>query len=271
MAFNTSGALTSITDRNNNVTKFNYSGGQVNQIQSGADDWVQVTHNDDGTVATVTDWGGPGTVSSGTTPDGVRYSYDSSGRLTQIRQVPSHSVTPNPPSTVEASFTWTSGGDLASITDGDGNVTSFTYDSSHRVTKVSQGKGSDLADTRFQYFASWTDVADPNSDQSVQPSAAAHTIYDVNTSTKLVSKATDPLGHTQSATYTPFNDVASATNGVGGTSTNSYSSGVNGGHSVTQSTNPDRRHGQGLVRVREQCVQRDKLHRPARQRVSDDV
>ncbi|RNI25420.1 RHS repeat protein [Flexivirga caeni] len=238
--FTTGGRLDTITDRNGNVTTFTYTSGEVSSIQSAANFYVQVSHYDDGRIAGITDWDGPDSKQSGGVPPGVEYLYDGSGRLASIRQVPAH-FAPSPviPSTLEASFAWTSGGDLASITDGDGDTTAFTYDSSHRVTSVSQGVGSDQAVTRFGYVSSTeTDVAGPDTNQLSAVGSVPHTTYALNPTTELVSKATDPLGHSQSATYTPFNDVASATNGVGGTMTNSYSSGVNSGHSVTQSTSP---------------------------------
>lgn len=130
-----------------------------------------------------------------------------------------------------ATFTWSSGNDLASITDAIGNVTSFVFDASHRVTQVSQGKGSDVAVTRFAYLSSgssqWTDVADANSDQSVPAPQALHTIYDIDPSTRLVLDTKDPYGNKQSRTYTPYNDVQTSTTAAGGTTTNSWAS--NGG------------------------------------------
>lgn len=239
MHFTTGGRLDKITDRNGNDTTFTYTDGEVSSIKTGADSYVQIAHSD-GKIWSITPWGGPGSVHDGDVPASVHYDYDDAGRLLAIRQVPGYHAPSFPPAGItEASFTYSSAGDLASITDGDGLVTSFVYDSSHRITSVSQGKGTDQAVTRFSYVSTThTDVADPNTNQSQAVADVPHTAYTISPDSKLVSKAIDPLGHAQSATYTSFNDVASATNGVGGQTTNDYSTGVNGGHSVTQSTSP---------------------------------
>ncbi|MGN6413432.1 hypothetical protein [Flexivirga sp.] len=238
MHFTASGHLDKITDRNGNDTTITYTSGNVSSIKTGAGFEVDVTHDDKGFISSITDHIGPRHTGIGV-PARVDYSYDDSGRLIAIKQSAQGFVGHWPFPTTEASFTYSSAGDLASITDGDGLTTEFVYDSSHRVTSVSQGKGSDQTVTRFSYVsATHTDVADPNTNQSQAVADVPHTAYTVDAETKLVSKAVDPLGHEQSATYTSFNDVASATNGVGGKTTNDYSSGVNGGHSVTQSTSP---------------------------------
>lgn len=237
MHFTASGHLDKITDRNGNDTTFTYTSGNVSSIKTGAGSVVDETHDSKGFISGMADYAGP--FHDSFTPASMRYSYDDAGRLTSIEQIGSYHVGQLPPTTTEASFTYSSAGDLASITDGDGLKTSFLYDSSHRVTSVSQGKDSDQAVTRFKYLsATHTDVADPNTDQSQDVVDVPHTIYYFDSSTKLVTKALDPLGHEQSASYTSFNDVASATNAVSGKTTNDYSSGVNGGHSVTQSTSP---------------------------------
>lgn len=237
MHFTASGHLDKITDRNGNHTTFTYTSGNVSSIKTGAGSVVEVGHDSKGFISSMADYAGH--FHDGFTPARMRYNYDDAGHLTSIEQIGSYFVGQFPPTTTEASFTYSSAGDLASITDGDGLKTSFVYDSSHRVTSVSQGKDSDLAITRFKYLSSThTDVADPNTDQSKDVVDVPHTIYYFDSSTKLVTKALDPLGHEQSATYTSFNDVASATNAVSGKTTNDYSSGVNGGHSVTQSTSP---------------------------------
>lgn len=62
-----------------------------------------------------------------------------------------------------------------------------------------------------------------------------NTAYTIN-SQDLVTKAVDPAGNTRSTSYTPFNDVASSTNGAGGTTTNTY--GANSGESLTSSETP---------------------------------
>lgn len=174
-------------------------------------------------------------------PSCTYYTYDASGRLVSIQQRAGFhtnvgSPTNRPQPVTVATFTWSAGNDLASVTDALGDVTSFVFDASHRVTQVSQGKGSDQAVTRFQYFKAtgeWTDVADANSDQSLPVGSAVHTIYFIDSSTRLVSSARDPQGNTQSRTYTPYNDVQTSTTAGGGVTTNAW--GSNGGRSLTSS------------------------------------
>lgn len=118
--------------------------------------------------------------------------------------------------------------------DGVGGVTNFTYDSTHRVTAVARGTSSDLATTRFSYVsATQTQVASANTDQAQAVSAVPHATYTLN-SDKRVTGVTDPLGRRVSASYTPFFNVSSASNGTGGTATGTY--GANSGVSLTKAT-----------------------------------
>lgn len=159
----------------------------------------------------------------------VTYGYDSAGRLSSITRpaLPGGSAT-------ATKFTYPAAGDLASITGPLGHVTNLAYDSSHRVTSLAQGATGNLATTRFSYpSATQTLVASPTTNQSAGVSSVPHTTYAISL-TKRVTSVTDPLGRSRSATYTPFFDVASATNGTGGTASAAY--GANGGASMTQAT-----------------------------------
>lgn len=222
--FNTAGRLTSMVDRNNNSTTISYSGSTITSVQSPvAAEKLTFASDSSGHVTSTTRMSG--STSKGTTS----YAYDEYGHLASIKQN----------GTTVASFLWSPGGDLGLIIDGVGHATSFAYDSNHRVTQVQQGEaGLDMAVTRIAYLSSgsseWTDVADPNSDQSVGVGQALHTIYDIDSSTRLVKDAKDPYGHIQSRTYTPFNDVQSSTTADQGTTTNDWSS--NSGRSLKSST-----------------------------------
>jgi RHS repeat-associated protein len=80
-----------------------------------------------------------------------------------------------------------------------------------------------------------TQVADPNTDQSQPVANVPHTTYTLD-SQKRVTQATDPAGNNRSASYTPFNDVKTFTNAVGGQTTNTF--GANSGESLTNSASP---------------------------------
>ena len=93
--------------------------------------------------------------------------------------------------------------------------------------------------------ATETQVASPTTNQSEPVSSVPNTTYTIN-SQDLVTKAVDPAGNTRSASYTPFNDVQTSTNGLsGGTTTNTYTS--NGGESLNSSAVPDRGDDQARV------------------------
>ncbi|CAM3154768.1 hypothetical protein GCM10009763_20210 [Dermacoccus profundi] len=221
--FGTDGKLVSLADRNKQAITFTYSGGNLTQATLPTGQTVTFTFSG-GKLASMTRPAN-GTLAAGT----VTYAYDASGRLASVTRP---AVGGAPTST--SKFTYSSAGDLASITDGAGSVTNFTYDSSHRVTAVARGSAADLATTRFSYVSdTQTQVASPNTSQTSAVSAVPHTTYTLNADDR-VTRVTDAIGRTRSATYTPFFDVSSATNGTGGTATATY--GSNGGASMTKAT-----------------------------------
>ncbi len=204
--FGTDGRLASLTDRNGQATTFAYTGGNVASATLPTGAKVSFTF----AYGRLTGMTRPanGALAAGT----VTYGYDSAGRLSSITRpaLPGGSAT-------ATKFTYSAAGDLASITGPLGHVTNLAYDSSHRVTSLAQGATGNLATTRFSYpSATQTLVASPTTSQSAGVSSVPHTTYAISL-TKRVTSVTDPLGRSRSATYTPFFDVASATNGTGGT------------------------------------------------------
>jgi YD repeat-containing protein len=184
-----------------------------------------------------------------------------SGRITQLSQ-----SSGGLSRTVQLQYS--SGGHLSAVIDGDGAYTQFyspygtdtgqvvqitdpynaatnlTFDSSSRVTAVDQTNppidgGTGDAITRLSYTSSTqTLVADPTTNQSQSVSTVPHTTYTIDSSSHLVTNATDPQGNSRSAGYTPFGDVNSSTNAAGGNTAFSYPSGTNGGESLTSIANP---------------------------------
>jgi hypothetical protein len=67
-------------------------------------------------------------------------------------------------------------------------------------------------------------------------SSVPNTTYTITSASALVTKVVDPGGNTRSATYTPLDDVATATNGLTGKTANTY--GANSGESLTSSASP---------------------------------
>ena len=126
-------------------------------------------------------------------------------------------------------FFYGGGGNLNRITAPGGAVTSFTYDDLGRVQTITQPTADPAvtAVTKLTYEAARTLLTDPNGNR---------TTYDLTADGwKLVSKATDAAGHVRSATYTPKQDVTTATNPAG-TSAFGYDPAVNGGESLTSTT-----------------------------------
>lgn len=214
LAFNTDGRLTSITDRSGQVTTFTYSGGNVSSAALPTGQTVTFTFSG-GKLASMTRPAN-GSLAAGT----VNYSYNAKGQLASIQRpaLPGGAAS-------STSFTYTDSGDLASITDALGNVTKVTYDDKHRATSVAQGKGSDMATTRFSYASdTQTLIADPTTSQSSAVSAVPHTTYTLD-STDRVTSATDALGRKRDTSYTSSFDISSQSNGMGGTASATYGTG----------------------------------------------
>ena len=221
--FGTDGRLVSLTDRNQQSITFTYSGGNVSQATLPTGQVVSFTFSA-GKLASMTRPAN-GALSAGT----ATYKYDTAGHLTSIVRP---AVAGAPASTT--TFLYSATGDLETVFDGTGGVTRFGYDAGHRVVSVARGSTTDLATTRFSYVSSTqTLVAAPTTDQTAGVSAVPHTTYTLNAD-KRVSAVTDAVGRSRTASYTPFFDVVSASNGTGGTATATY--GANNGSSLTKAT-----------------------------------
>lgn len=230
LRFNTSGALVSITDRNGNVTTITQSGTATYKD-------VAITTPAGTTAArsasVTTPYSGTTTITQGTSsPRSVsftRYGSDAD-RFTDARGR-------------FTDFTYTTAGLLTQISAPGSVTTSFTYDTSNRVTSVTQtetsagGPGSSI--TRLAYpSATQTLVADPTTNQAQAVSVVPHTTYTLD-GTQRVTTAVDAAGRSRSKTYTAMFDTATSTKGAGAgssTTTNGYT--ANGGESLTSTTSP---------------------------------
>ncbi len=228
LTFTTAGRLDKWADRNGNTTDLELGG-------DGRETAVVSTRGGSGARRAAVEWTGAGQLAAyrqsgddGTTR-AATYTY-AGGRLSGITH----------PTTRAAHFGYSSAGDLTSITLtagwGGSQRTTVTYDSAHRVTSLTRvtdaGTGAG-ATTRFAYpSATQSLVADANTDLSLPVTSVARTTYTVDAS-KRITAVKDPAGNTRSATYTPFQDVLTATSAEGGSVTNTY--GANGGQSLTAS------------------------------------
>ncbi|MGW2625559.1 RHS repeat-associated core domain-containing protein [Micromonospora taraxaci] len=225
--FTSDGLLDKTEDRNDNVTDYVYSGGQLTQVTSDrggqyARKATTIFANGRLTKYQQTD-------GSNLTRE-VTYKYDTSNRLQSIDLFGA---------TRQWAFEYNTAGDLVKIWNKDDSFSTVTYDGQHRVTSFTQvtdnvtGQG---ATTRFAYpTSSQTKVADPRQDLSQPVASVPHTTYELN-SDKRVTKATDPAGNERSKTYTPWQDVKTDVSPEGGTVTNTY--GANAEESLTKSASP---------------------------------
>ena len=223
--FDLNGNPISIEDRNKNTTFLNRQGPDLKTIVSTAGTTAART-----VTASYADNTQTFTQTSGSSSRNIAYTKNADGNIVTYRDALGGTTT----------FGY-QGTNLTSITASGGGVTSVTYDSSNRVTRISQANttaGSPgEATTRLAYTsATETLVADANTDQTATVAAAPHTTYTLNSTTNLVTKAVDPAGRVQSATYNAANNgVASKANGEGSsasTSTGTY--GANSGQSLTK-------------------------------------
>lgn len=228
--FDTSGLLTGLRDRNGNTTTFAYTytpGAYANSAltgittDQGSTAARTLTVNRSG--ATITGLTQTAPQGSGLTSRSVTYAYNG-GRLTGITDTLGRTTT--------LAYT---GNFLTSVAAPGGIVTDFAYDgSTGRVTSVSQPTATTgtRAVTRIDYpDAATMRVAEPNTDQAQGIGAVPRTTYTLTgDGQKLVASVTDPTGAARSTTYTPFLDVASATDPAG-TTTGDFD--ANSGESIT--------------------------------------
>lgn len=246
--FTTSGQLSQLSDLNGNTTTLARNGsGQLTTATDSSGRSLTFAYGTDGRISAVTDPSGRG----------VYYSYDGAGRLAYVTA----------PDWNSTAYGYNSLNLLTTTRDPRGNTSTNTYDAARRVVSQTDRAGGT---TTFSYAADGTTtIVSPggrataetyNSGQLVKtvngqgtPEAATWTYaYDQNTFG--ITSATDPLGHTttatydstgnkltstdpanhqQSWTYNALNDVTSATDAAGTCTTYTYDA---AGNQLTKST-----------------------------------
>lgn len=232
LKFNTAGELTAEKDRNDNEVLINQSGtGTFKDLT--VTSTAGTTDSKTGKVST--DGAGVTTVSQGSATVLRRVLFaKTANTMTRFTDALDRATT----------FGYDSNGLLTSIAAPGGVTTNVAYDSSKRVTSVTQvetssgGPGSST--TRLAYpDTNTTYVASPNTDQTQAVGSVPRITYTLNSDDR-VNSAVDAAGRTRSKTYTANFDTASATAGTGGaasTTTNSW--GANGGDSLTSTQTPN--------------------------------
>ena len=229
MCFNSTGLITSEVDRNGNTTTYNYCGcgheSSVTYTPKGASSptrTVNATYTNSYLTGLSQSGGAAGTKN-------VTYNVNSTtGNLTSLTQADGMVV----------QFGYDSSHDLTSIQNYAGNTTTLTYNSAHQVTSVSQSAGSGrTATTRFDYVSSTeTQVADPNTSQSQTVPNVPNITYTIN-SAALVTTTVDQGGNTQLASFNNGNNLTGTTGAITGENA-SYTYTPKGGESLINATSP---------------------------------
>lgn len=212
--FNTSGQLTDTADRNGNKFHYTYANEgcgtqQVSTITGTRGDMTgRVLHFSYNSAALGCSRSGISQTDSGSNSRSVS--------ITQIVGGVNYALEmgTTDPAGGSYSFNYT-GKDLTYILTPDGHETDIAYDSSHRVSSITQDPSGIDAVTHFSYPAvGQMNVQDPDS----------HTTTYTSDPYGRVTSVLDANSHTQSAGWTPLMKVGLTTNALGGTVTNSYDS-----------------------------------------------
>jgi RHS repeat-associated protein len=238
--FDSSGKLTSMTDRNGNAVSLAYDGsGRLATITDSSGRTITFTSNADGTLARIDVPDGrsvvygytAGRLTSVTDPAShiTTYHYDSGGRLDQITDPNGHT---------RAQTTYGSDGRVTQQTDALGHTTTFSWDSSTQTETATDARGNtwkdvysnnvllkeiDAAGNVTQYGS---DV-DLNNTSVTSPDGKTTTMaYDARGN---LTSATAPssLGAQKTFTYDASNDLTSVTDGRNKVTSYSYDSSGN--------------------------------------------
>jgi len=233
--FNTSGQLTSQTDRSSTGLTMTYSGSQLASVTTAGGRKVTFAYNSSGLLSSLT-MPNSTTVSYGYTSGlltsvtglggGVtKYAYNSADELTTITDPDGHVVLTN---------AYTSGR-VTSQTNGDGKTTTFGWNAATQTATTTDPDGG-----------IWTDVYNDNVLLQQTDPDGGTTYYTYDSNLDLI-QVTDPLGnvttmtynaagdmltetapaplyYTQSWTYNSMNEVLTATDGRGNTTSYAYNS-----------------------------------------------
>jgi len=237
--FNSSGDITSESDRNGNTTRLAYTDGELTSVTDASGRSLTLTW-DDGYITEITD----------PADQTVSYSYNGSGDLVEVtNQAGGHTY-----------YTYDDSNDLLTVEGPDGNTTTNTYNDSGQVLTQTDPMGHE---TTFSYSEPETNetatlVTDPDGNETyflydegllmdetkaygtdeaalttysydpVTVAVATETDPDSDTTSYTYDQSgnvlteTDPDGNTTFYTYNSFNEPLTITNAAGVTTTNTY-------------------------------------------------
>ncbi len=182
--FNTAGTLTSTVDRFSNTTTISGIASHVQTVTEPTGKTTTFTYDStDEKITAITD-------SNGNTYD---FQYDATrGLLTKIINPAPATGQPRP----EWNFVYDTSNLISQATDPEGNVTAYGYDANNKISSITDAES--FAKT-FLYGTGVTTVTDKNSGVWT---------FDYNTTSRLITAKTDPLGNKTTFTYGTNNKVA---------------------------------------------------------------
>ncbi len=238
--FDTTGGLVSVTDRNSNVTT--YSPTAITGSRGAGDGRTVHITSTNGRISELCQSTSAanctGTATRSDTTLVVDYAYDAAGNLTTVTD-PGGKVT---------TFGYDTGNsdpgmqqNLLTVTDPTGIATRFGTDSIHRLTTLTRDTAGLKAQTVYDYITvdTHTRVADPDHPRG----SGVFTDDAVAPGGKLTS-AMDAKGQQVKVTWTTDNQILTATNARAGVTTNTYTqptnapAGANGNEALGQSQSP---------------------------------
>ena len=271
-AFDTSGRLAAVTDKNANTVSLTYSGANLTQITDSAGRVSVLDYDPSGRITQITDpigrtvayvYDANGDLIEATDPNGnlTQYSYDGAHQIVTVVDPRGHTVVTNTYDDANRVVTYQTDAKgnpttyayqeldrVTTITDALGNVTVHHHDELLRLEKEEDARGGTALydyDTRGNRVA----VTDKNGNL---------TRYDYDARGN-VTRKTDALGHVTTITYDANNNPLSRTDALGNVTQFAY----DGNGNLTQTTDAlgQRRHHH----LHRQRTPRDR-HRPQRQR-----
>lgn len=153
----------------------------------------------------------------------IVFTRDTNGRITQIADPAGHTL----------KYSYGATGDLASFTDGSGNITTFSYDVTHLLLNIIDPRGVQAVKNTYDASGRLLSTTDPSGNTTtfaVNTSANQELITDRLGNSTLyeydadgnVTRLTDPLGNVTTATYDANDNRLTETDALGKTTSFTY-------------------------------------------------
>ncbi|PDV97132.1 DUF6531 domain-containing protein [Candidatus Chloroploca asiatica] len=238
-AFDASGRLATITDRNGNVTTLGYTGQNLTSITAPDGRALALSYNASGQLIAVGDplgrsatfsYDASGNLASASDLGGAvtTYTYDAAGHITAITDANGNSFIQN---------VYNTEGRVVEQRDADGNLSRFFYDVTNRTTIVTDPRGST---TTYRYDPELRLIAETNGLGQTE----TYTWDAFNNRTSVIDRRgntttftyddrgnlltmTNPLGGVMARTYDGRSNLLTATDELSRTTTNTYDASSN--------------------------------------------